>query len=109
MGWWARSHVLPHVQFNSTLSGHHIKKIRTLLLTTAACVLLYFVAGACLLRFALDSLVLPRVALSANTTAPLFLRISGAGGNAMLVRRYGTPRVGLRRILPRPTWQHFFI
>jgi pimeloyl-ACP methyl ester carboxylesterase len=84
----------PNVQLNSTLSGHHIKKIRTLLLTTAACVLLYFVAGACLLRFALDSLVLPRAALSANTTAPLFLRISGAGGDAMLVRRYGTPTVG---------------
>ncbi|MEO5831402.1 MAG: alpha/beta fold hydrolase [Rhodanobacter sp.] len=75
-------------------------KIRTLLLTTAAFVLLYFVAGACFLHFALDSRVMPRVALSADTTAPLFLRISGDDGNAMLVRRYGTPTVGCVLFFP---------
>lgn len=69
-------------------------RIRTLLLTVAALVLLYFVAGAYLLRFALEPLVLPHVAPSAHTTEPLFLRISGDDGNAMFVRRYGTPTVG---------------
>lgn len=69
-------------------------RIRTLVLTVAALVLLYFAVGAYLLRFALEPLVLPHVAASAHTSAPLFLRISGDDGNAMLVRRYGTPRVG---------------
>lgn len=69
-------------------------RIRILLLTIAASVLLYMVAGACLLRFALEPLVLPHVALSVQTTSPLFLRVSGDSGNAMLVRRYGTPKVG---------------
>lgn len=69
-------------------------RIRTLLLTIAALTLLYFAAGACLLRFALEPLVLPRVGASAHATAPLFLRIGSDDGNAMLVRRYGTPRVG---------------
>jgi len=69
-------------------------RIRTLLLTVAAFVCLYFVAGVCLLRFALEPLVLPHVAPSAQTTAPLFLQISDDDGNAMLVRRYGTPTVG---------------
>lgn len=64
------------------------------LLTVAAFVVLYFGAGGFLLRFALESLVLPHVAASAHTTAPLFLRISGDDGNAVLVRRYGTPKVG---------------
>ena len=68
--------------------------IRTLPLTAAAFVLLYFVAGACLLRFALDPLVLPHIALSAHTTAPLSLRISGDDGNAISVQRYGTPKAG---------------
>lgn len=69
-------------------------RIRTLLLTVAAFVPLYFVAGACLLRYALEPLVLPHVAPATHTTAPLFLRISGDDGNALLVRRYGTPKVG---------------
>lgn len=69
-------------------------RIRALLLTLAAFVFLYFAAGASLLRFALDPLVLPHVAPSARTTAPLFLRISGDDGDAMLVRRHGTPSVG---------------
>jgi acetyl esterase/lipase len=69
-------------------------KIRALLLTVAAFVLLYFVAGACFLRYGLESLVLPRVAPSVLTTAPLFVRISDHDGNAMLARRYGTPTVG---------------
>ncbi|WP_245734830.1 alpha/beta hydrolase [Rhodanobacter glycinis] len=69
-------------------------KIRTPLLTIAAFVLFYFVAGACFFRFGVESLVLPHVALSAQTTAPLFLRIGGDDGNAILVRRYGTPKVG---------------
>lgn len=73
---------------------HRSMRIRTLLLTIAAFMLLYFAAGAWLLRFALEPLVLPRVAASTNTTAPLFLRIGDDDGNAMLVRRYGTPRVG---------------
>ena len=76
------------------LGAHHIMRIRTLLLTVAACVLLYFVVGAYLLRFALEPLVLPHLAPAANTTAPLFLRIRGDDGNAMLVRRYGTAKVG---------------
>ena len=69
-------------------------RTRTLLLTVAAFVLLYFVVGAYLLRFALEPLVLPHVAVSAHTNAPLFLRISGDDGNALSVRRYGTPKVG---------------
>ena len=69
-------------------------RLRRLLFTVAAFVSLYFVAGACLLRFALGSLVLPRVAPLADMTAPQFVRISGDDGNAMLVRRYGTPTVG---------------
>lgn len=69
-------------------------RIRTLLLTASAPVLLYFVAGASLLRYALEPLVLPHVAPSVHTTAPLSLRISDRDGNAMLVRRYGTPTVG---------------
>jgi Lysophospholipase len=69
-------------------------RIRTLLLTVAAFVFLYFVVGAYLLRFALEPLVLPRVAVSAHTNVPLFLRISGDDGHAVLVRRYGTPKVG---------------
>jgi pimeloyl-ACP methyl ester carboxylesterase len=69
-------------------------RIRTLLLTVAAFVSLYFLAGAFLLRFGLEPLVLPHVAPSAHMRAPLFLRISGDDGNAMLVRRYGTPKVG---------------
>ena len=69
-------------------------RIRTLLFTVAAFMLVYFIGGACLLRFALGSRVLPRVDPSAHTMAPLFLRTSGADGNGMLVRRYGTPTVG---------------
>jgi alpha-beta hydrolase superfamily lysophospholipase len=69
-------------------------KIRTLLLTTAAFALFYFAAGACFLRYGIESRVLPRVAPSAQTAAPPFLRISGGDGNAMLVRRYGTPKAG---------------
>ncbi len=69
-------------------------RIRTLLITVAAFVLVYFAVGAYLLRFALEPLVLPHVASSTHTTASLFLRISGSDGNAMLVRRYGTPTVG---------------
>jgi hypothetical protein len=69
-------------------------RIRILLLTPAAFVLLYFAVGAYLLRFALEPFVLPHIAASADTNAPLFLRISGNDGNAVLVRRYGTPQVG---------------
>ena len=69
-------------------------KLRALLITVATFVLVYFAAGACLLRFALEPLVLPHVASSTRATAPLFLRISGADGNAMLVRRHATPTVG---------------
>lgn len=69
-------------------------RIRTLLLTIAALVFLYFVVGAYLLRFALEPLVLPHVPPSAHTTAPLLIRSSGDDGSAMLVRRYGTPTVG---------------
>jgi len=69
-------------------------RIRSLLLTVAAFVFIYFVVGACFLRFALESFVLPHVAPSAHTNAPLFLRINGDDGNAMLVRRYGTPTLG---------------
>lgn len=76
------------------LDAHHIMRTRTLLVTVAAFVFLYFVVGAYLLRFALEPLVLPHVTPSAHTTAPLFLRINGDDGNAMLVRRYGTPKVG---------------
>lgn len=81
----------PYIQY---FGAHHIMRIRTLLLTVAAFVCLYFVAGVCLLRFALEPLVLPHVAPSAYTTEPPFLQISGDDGNAMLVRRYGTPTVG---------------
>jgi hypothetical protein len=69
-------------------------RIRIFLLPVAAFVFLYFVAGACFLRFGLESLVLPHIAPSAHMTAPLFLRISGDDRNVMLVRRYGTPRAG---------------
>jgi len=69
-------------------------RIRTLLLTVAALVLIYFVAGAYLLRFALEPMVLPHVAPSAHTTAPVLQTISGDDGNTMLVRRYGKPTVG---------------
>jgi pimeloyl-ACP methyl ester carboxylesterase len=69
-------------------------RIRTLLLMVAAFVLLYFAVGAYLLRFALEPLVLPHVAPSAHMTAPLFLRIGGDDRNAVLVQRYGTPKVG---------------
>lgn len=80
---------------DSSVSGaHYLMRIRTLLLTLAACVLLYFVVGACLLRFALAPLVLPHLAPATHPTAPLFLRIGGDDGNAMLVRRYGTAKVG---------------
>jgi alpha-beta hydrolase superfamily lysophospholipase len=75
-------------------------KIRKILLTGAAFVLLYFVTGACFLRFALDSMVLSHVDLSAHTTAPLFLRINGDDSNAMLVRRYGAPTVGCVLFFP---------
>lgn len=68
--------------------------IRALLLTAAAFVLLYFAAGACFFRFGVESWVLPRVAPASGTPAPLFLRITGEGGGAILVRRYGTPTVG---------------
>ena len=69
-------------------------RIGTLLLTAAAFVLLYFVAGAYLLRFGLEPLLFPHAAPAAHTIAPLFLRASGDDGNAMLVRRYGNPKVG---------------
>jgi pimeloyl-ACP methyl ester carboxylesterase len=69
-------------------------RIRTLLLAAATFALLYFAIGAYLLRFALEPLMLPRVAVSTDMNAPLLLRISGDDGSAMLVRRYGTPRVG---------------
>jgi alpha-beta hydrolase superfamily lysophospholipase len=78
----------------STQSAHQIMKTRTLVLTVAALVFLYFIAGAYVLRFALEPLVLLPVAVSADTNAPLSLRISGNDGNAVLVRRYGTPKVG---------------
>lgn len=61
---------------------------------TSAGLLLYFVAGACLLRFALDPLVLPHVDLPAHAIAPLSLRIGGDDGNVILVRRYGTAKLG---------------
>lgn len=69
-------------------------RIRRLLLMTSAGLLLYFVAGACLLRFALDPLVLPHVDLPAHAIAPLSLRIGGDDGNVILVRRYGTAKLG---------------
>ena len=69
-------------------------RVRTLLLAVAAFVFLYFVLGTYLLRFKLEPLVLPHVAPSAHTTAPQLLRISSADGNVMLVRRYGTSRLG---------------
>ncbi|WEN15201.1 alpha/beta fold hydrolase [Rhodanobacter sp. AS-Z3] len=69
-------------------------RIRTLLLTVATLACLYVVSGACLLRFALEPLLLPHVDLSAPATAPLFLRIHNDDGNAMLVRRYGVPKLG---------------
>lgn len=69
-------------------------RIRTLLFTVAAFAFLYFSLGACFLRFALESFVLPHVASSEYMDAPLFSRISDDDGNAMLVRRYGTPMVG---------------
>jgi alpha-beta hydrolase superfamily lysophospholipase len=78
----------------SIIRPHHIMRTRTLLLTGAAFVFLYFVAGAYVLRFALEPLVLPHVAVSEHTNPPLLLRISGDDGNAVLVRRYGTPKVG---------------
>lgn len=69
-------------------------RIRALLLMVAAFVLLYFVAGACFLRFGLEPLLVPHATPSVQTSAPLFQRVSGDSGSAMLVRRYGTPRVG---------------
>jgi alpha-beta hydrolase superfamily lysophospholipase len=69
-------------------------RFRTLLITVAAFALVYFAVGACLLRFALEPLVLPQVASSTPATVPLFLRITGADGDAMLVWRYGKPKVG---------------
>lgn len=68
--------------------------IRTLLITVAACIPLYFGAGASLLRFGLEPLVLQHVDPSAHPNAPPFLRISDDDGNAMLARRYGAARVG---------------
>ncbi len=68
-------------------------RIRALLITVAACALLYFAGGAYALRFAIEPLVLPHVAPSAHTTLP-FLRIGGDDGNGVSVRRYGTPKVG---------------
>jgi alpha-beta hydrolase superfamily lysophospholipase len=68
--------------------------IRTLLLSIAAFAFLYFAVAACLLRFALEPLVLPRVPISAHTNAPLILRISDDEGNALLVQRHGTPKIG---------------
>lgn len=69
-------------------------RIRGLLLTASAGLLLYFVSAACLLRYALDPRVLPHVAGSASAATPLALRIRGDDGNALLVRRYGTPTRG---------------
>ncbi len=69
-------------------------RIRTLLLAAPALMFLYFIVGAYLLRFALEPLVLPHVAVSAHTNAPSFLRIGGDDGNALLVRRYGIAKVG---------------
>lgn len=69
-------------------------KVRTLLLAVAIFVSLYFAVGVYLLLFGLEPLLLPHVAPPAHTTAPLLLRISGDDGNAMLVRRYGTPTEG---------------
>ena len=75
-------------------------RIRTLLITAAVFGLVYFTVGACVLRFALEPLVWPHVASSARTTTPLFLRIGGDDGNAMLVRRYGAAKVGCVVFLP---------
>jgi alpha-beta hydrolase superfamily lysophospholipase len=69
-------------------------RIRTLSLTAGAFVLLYFIAGACFLRFGLESLVLPSVAPSAYSSSSLPLRISSDDGNTVLIQRYGTPKEG---------------
>lgn len=69
-----------------------MRNIRLMLCMLAAVALVYFVAGATLLRFALPSLVLPREVVS--THVPPVLRIGDDDGSAMLVRRYGTPRLG---------------
>lgn len=76
------------------IHARHMTKLRTLLITATSIALGYFAVGACLLRFALEPLVFPQVVSSAPAKAPLFVRVSGADGNAMLVRRYGTPTVG---------------
>lgn len=68
--------------------------IRTLSLTAGAFVLLYFMVGACFLRFGLESLVLPSVAPSAHSSSSPPLRISGDDGNTVLIQRYGTPKEG---------------
>jgi pimeloyl-ACP methyl ester carboxylesterase len=74
--------------------AHRIMRIRILLLMIATFAFLYFAVGAYVLRYALEPMVLPPVAVSTHTDVPLFLRISGDDGNVMLVRRYGTPKLG---------------
>lgn len=74
--------------------------MRTLLLMASAFVFLYFIVGAYFLRFALEPMVLPHIAVSPHTDAPLFLRVSSSDGNGVLVRRYGTPKVGCVLFFP---------
>lgn len=69
-------------------------RIRKILLALAAFVLLYFVVGASLLRFAMAPLVFPHVVASARTTAPVAQGWVGSGGDTLLVRRYGKPVAG---------------
>lgn len=68
--------------------------VRTLLISIVALVLLYFGAGAWVLRSGLDRWVLPRVGNAAPSAAPFFLHISSENGNEMSVRRHGTATAG---------------
>ena len=60
---------------------------------------MYFSVGIYVLRFRLDSLVLPHTDASTSSFAPILRRIGGRNGS-LLIRRYGVPRVGCVLFFP---------
>lgn len=74
-------------------------KFPRILVIAVGLVVLYFAVGAYVLRFRLEPLVLPHTSASSATSGLVVARIERPSG-AILVRRYGTGRVGCVLFFP---------